>query len=190
MEDFEAILRLEKGDKDAFKYVFDTYYKSICLFIGKYISDPDQVEDIAQDVFVSIWEKKLPFQNLSAFKSYLYQAAKNKSLNLLEHEAVKKGYREKAIRDQKTTDNFYNLNFIENETQRLIQKTLKELPPRAREILIMQLEGFKNDEIAEKLQISVYTVKNHKASAYKYLKQNLRIADVLIVIFSYMCHIL
>ncbi|WP_321348500.1 RNA polymerase sigma-70 factor [uncultured Draconibacterium sp.] len=189
MDQFEAILRLEKGDRDAFKIVFDTYYKSICLFIGKYITDPDQVEDLAQDVFVSIWEKKLPFENLSAFKSYLYQTAKNKSLNLLEHEAVKKGYREKAIRDQKTTDNFYNLNFIENETQRLIYKTLKDLPPRAREILIMQLEGFKNDEIAEKLQISVYTVKNHKASAYKYLKQNLKLTDVLILVSALLCHI-
>nr|WP_319272189.1 RNA polymerase sigma-70 factor [uncultured Draconibacterium sp.] len=188
MDQFEAILRLEKGDRDAFKIVFDTYYKSICLFIGKYITDPDQVEDIAQDVFVTIWEKKIRFENCSAFKSYLYQTAKNKSLNLLEHEAVKKGYQEKAILDQKTTDDFYNLNFIENETQRLIHKTLKDLPPRAREILTMQLEGFKNNEIADKLQISVYTVKNHKASAYRYLKENLKLVDILVLIILYMCH--
>ena len=189
MDQFEAILRLEEGDRDAFKIVFDTYYKSICLFIGKYIADLDQVEDIAQDVFVSIWEKKLRFENCSAFKSYLYQTAKNKSLNLLEHEAVKKGYQEKEIQNQKATDDFYNRNFIENETQRLIHATLKELPPRAREILSMQLEGFKNNEIAEKLKISVYTVKNHKASAYKYLKENLRLADVLVLIMACLCHI-
>lgn len=189
MEDFEAILRLKKGDKDAFKCVFDTYYKSICLFIGKYISDPDQVEDIAQDVFVSIWEKKLPFENLQAFKSYLYQTAKNKSLNLLEHEAVKKGYQEKAVLTGKLSEDFFDLNFVENETQRLIHQSLENLPPRAREILFMQLEGLKNDEIAKKLDISVYTVKNHKAVAYKYLKENLKIADILILIVMYLCHI-
>ncbi|WP_321370781.1 RNA polymerase sigma-70 factor [uncultured Draconibacterium sp.] len=188
MEEFEAILRLQKGDRDAFKCVFDTYYKSICLFIGKYISDPDQVEDIAQDVFVSIWEKKRPFENTQAFKSYLYQTAKNKSLNLLEHENVKKGYQEKVILTQKSSEDFFDLNFVENETQRLIHQSLEKLTPRAREILLMQLDGLKNDEIAEKLKISVYTVKNHKAVAYKYLKENLRIADILILIVAYICH--
>lgn len=181
MKEFDAILGLEKGDRDAFKCVFDTYYKSICLFVEKYISDPDQAKDIAQDVFVSIWEKKLLFKNPQAFRSYLYQAAKNRSLNLLEHEAVKKGYREKAILTHKSSEDFFELNYVENETQRLIHKSLENLSPRAREIILMQLEGLKNEEIAEKLNISVYTVKNHKAVAYRCLKENLQKIDFLVL---------
>ncbi len=187
MKEFDAILRLKNGDRDAFKYVFDAYYKSICLFVGKYISDPDQVEDIAQDTFVSIWEKKILFNNLQAFKSYLYRTAKNKALNMLEHEAVKKGYQEKVILTQKASDDFFELNYIQNETQRLIHKSLENLPPRAREIILMQLDGLKNDEIAEKLNISVYTVKNHKATAYRFLKENLKISDFMPIIIGYMC---
>jgi len=188
MKETEAIFRLNKGDQNAFKHVFDSYYKSICMFIKKYVSDPDHVEDIAQDVFISIWEKKVQFENIHAFRSYLYQTAKNKSLNLLEHEAVKKGYQEKTIQAQKYADDFYDLNFIENETQRLIHKAMEDLPSRAREILKMQLEGFKNNEIADKLDISVFTVKNHKAAAYKYFKENLRYADFLILIIAFFCH--
>jgi len=180
MGDFGIITQLNKRDREAFKYVFDTYYQGICLFIQKYVLDPDQAEDIAQDVFVSLWEKNLQFENLKAFKAYLYQTARNKSINALEHEAVKRGYQDMAIQEQ-NTEQFYNLNFIETETQRLIVKMLDKLPPRAREILHLQLEGYKNNEIAEKLNISVYTVKNHKATAYKFLKDNLQELIFLVV---------
>lgn len=183
MDEWKVIRRLSRGDQDAFKYVFDRYYKSICLFIRKYISDSEHVEDIAQDVFVSIWEKKPTFKSLQAFKSYLYQTAKNKSLNFLEHEAIKKGHQEKTILAQKSSDLFYDLNYVENETQRLIFKLLENLPPRAREIIILQLEGLKNNEIAMKLNISVYTVKNHKATAYRYLKENFKNGLILALFF-------
>ena len=178
----EILLKMSHGDKTAFKQVFNTYYKSICLFIQKYIQDPDQSEDIAQDVFIKIWEKKINFLSPIALKAYLYQAAKNKALNVIEHEKVKKGYQDRVKTDLKSESFFYQ-NFIELETQRLIIETIEKLPPRAREVLSLNLEGYKNKEIAERLGISVNTVKNHKATAYKFLKENLK---DLILLFSFM----
>ncbi len=175
----DILLNISKGDKTAFKYVFDTYYKSICLFIQKYIKDAEQSEDIAQDVFINIWEKKIKFLSPIALKAYLYQAAKNKALNVIEHEKVKKNYKEKVNTNLKS-ENFFYQNFIELETQRLIIQTVDKLPPRAREILYLNLEGYKNKEIAEQLGISVNTVKNHKATAYKFLKENLK--DLILLI--------
>ena len=168
----DILLKMSRGDKTAFKCVFDTYYKSICLFIQKYIQNAEQAEDLAQDIFIKIWEKKIQFNSPLAFKAYLYQAAKNKALNVLEHEAVKRLYQEKVNIDRKSESFFYQ-NFIEQETQRLMMQTIDKLPPRAREILHMNLEGYKNQEIADHLSISVNTVKNHKATAYKFLKENL-----------------
>jgi RNA polymerase sigma-70 factor (family 1) len=173
MKKFKDIAQLNHRDRDAFKYVFDTCYKSICLFIRKYIPDPDLSEDIAQDVFVSIWEKKLEFANMKALKAYLYQTAKNMSINILEHEKVKKEYQNKTIHVHKKEDSF-STNYIRTENQHLLLKALDNLPPRAYEIIHLQLEGLRNNEIAEKLEISVYTVKNHKAVAYKFLKKKLK----------------
>lgn len=182
-DELNLIFHLNNGRKDAFKKVFDAYYKSICLFIQKYIADSDQAEDLAQDVFVSIWEKKVQFTNLQALKGYLYQTARNKSINALEHERVKKGYQSNA-KINYTTEDFFIKNFIKLETQRLIFKSLDTLPPRAKEILYLQLEGYKNNEIADKLEISVYTVKNHKATAYKLLKEKLKDLSILIIFIS------
>lgn len=185
----DLIVQLNNGDQDAFKQVFDTYYKTMCLFIRRYIPDPDQAEDLAQDVFVSIWEKKLQFASIPAFKAFLYQSAKNRAFNVLEHESVKRNYQNKVTINYSTED-FFNKNYIEHETQRLILKMLESLPPRAREIIYMQLDGLKNQEIADKLNISVYTVKNHKATAYKQLKESLQKIIILIIFIIIYCHML
>jgi RNA polymerase sigma-70 factor (family 1) len=177
----EILLKLSKGDKSAFKYIFDAYYKSVCLFIRKVINDPDLSEDIAQEIFIKIWEKRLFFPNSVALKSYLYQAAKNKSINAINHKEVKRKY---FNNNQNTdlSDNFFIRNFIEQETKRLIIKTVSKLPQRAREVLFMNLDGHKNQEIANHLKISIHTVKAHKAFAYKFLKNHLK--DMVLLLAS------
>lgn len=181
----EILLKLSKGDKPAFKIVFDTYYKSLSLFIQKIILDAEQAEDIAQEVFIKIWEKKILFANTLALKAYLYQAAKNKALNVIEHEAVKKRYQDRNL-NVENTENFFFQNFIEQETNRLILQAINKLPPRAKEVLYLSLEGHKNQEIADQLQISINTVKTHKASAYKFLKENLK--DICLLIIAFFIH--
>lgn len=178
----EILLKLSKGDKSAFKLIFDTYYKSLSLFIQKIILNAEQSEDIAQEVFIKIWEKRILFSNTLALKAYLYQAAKNKALNVIEHEAVKKRYQDRILYVEKT-ENFFFQHFIEQETNRLIMHTVDKLPPRAKEVLYLNLEGHKNQEIADHLQISINTVKTHKASAYKFLKENLKDISLLIIAF-------
>jgi RNA polymerase sigma-70 factor (ECF subfamily) len=169
----EILLKLSKGDKSAFRYIFDAYYKSVCLFIQKVIRDPDLSQDIAQEIFLKIWEKKLFFPNSVALKSYLFQAAKNRSINAINHLGVRKKYYDSSFSPEKS-DNFFIQNYIEQETKRLIIKTVGKLPQRAREVLYMSLDGHKNQEIANGLNISIHTVKAHKAFAYKFLKENLK----------------
>jgi len=177
----EILLKLSKGDKSAFRYIFDTYYKSVCLFIQKVIRDPDLSEDIAQEIFLKIWEKRVFFPNSMALKSYLFQAAKNRSINAINHLGVRKKYYDSSFSPEKS-DNFFIQNFIEQETKRLILQTVNKLPQRAREVLFMNLDGHKNQEIANHLKISIHTVKAHKAFAYKFLKENLK--DLILLFTS------
>jgi len=178
----EILIKLSNGEKTAFKDVFDIYYSSICLFIKKYNFDIEQAEDIAQEVFIKIWEKKILFPNSLAFKSYLYQTAKNLALNALQHEAVKKRYLEQYTCNLES-ENFFFQNFIEQDSYRLIIEAIDKLNPRAKEILYLNLDGFKNQEIADLLGISINTVRAHKVSAYKFLKMNLK---DLVLLFIFM----
>ncbi len=180
----DFLVQLSHGDNAAFKYVFDTYYKSICLFIRKYVVDTEQAEDIAQEVFLRLYEKKGRFASEDALKAYMYRTAKNMSINCIKHEAVKKRYRESANTDPACDQLFLN-QYIEQEVSRLLMQAIDQLPTRQKAILGLSLDGMKNQEIAKDLDLSVHTVKSHKAVAYKYIKTHLKdILSLVAVIIS------
>ncbi len=178
----EILLSFSHGDKLVFKHIFDTYYKSICLFIQKYIPDADQAQDIAQEVFIRLLSRGKRFPNALALQAYMYQTAKNLSLNTLKHEAVKKRYQETARLEPISENSFFQF-YVEQEVSRLIMQTIDQLPPRQKSILRLSLEGRKNQDIAEGLNISIHTVKSHKVAAYKHLKDHLKDILLLLTIF-------
>lgn len=169
----DLLLQLSRGDNTAFKHVFDTYYKSICLFVEKYVVDKDQAEDIAQEVFLRLCEKKGAFASEDALRAYMYRTAKNMSINCIRHETVKKRYREKAKPDP-SCDQLFLHNYIEQEVSRLLMQVIDQLPARQKAILVLSLDGIKNQDIAKNLDLSVHTVKSHKAVAYKRIKTYLK----------------
>ncbi|MFO7573894.1 MAG: sigma-70 family RNA polymerase sigma factor [Bacteroidales bacterium] len=82
-------IKINQGDEAVFKALFHKYYKSLVLFISKFnISQPES-EDIAQEVFLKVWQRELSFPNEVAFKAYIYKSARNRVLNLLEHLSVR-----------------------------------------------------------------------------------------------------
>lgn len=162
-----------EGNKEAFKQIFDTYYKSIFLFVLKYVKNKEIAEDVSQEVFIKVWENKREFSSSVGLRAYLYQAAKNRAINVLEHEKVKKKHQAEALLES-NKDEFFYRNLIEQETKRQLLENVKKLPPKAQKVILLSLQGIKNQEIAERLDISVHTVKNHKAAAFNFLKIHLR----------------
>src|SRR5665648_1284226 len=71
-EEFFILQRMIDGDEIAFKYFFDTYYDDLCNFVNGYLRDETFSEDVIQNIFIYLWEKKdsLPFN--CSIKSYLY----------------------------------------------------------------------------------------------------------------------
>ena len=85
MFDFEADLlkSLSKGDEEAFKYVFDKYYESLCLYAENFTKESQSSEEIVQDIFVNIWLNSKTSPILTSVKSYLYRSVHNKCLTYL-----------------------------------------------------------------------------------------------------------
>ncbi|MDL2323298.1 hypothetical protein LJC52_04845 [Bacteroidales bacterium OttesenSCG-928-A17] len=75
----ELLLRfIREGDKQAFKYLFDSFYAALCRFLLFYVEDHIIAEEIALDVFSSVWEKRDNLEIKISWKAYLFQAARNK----------------------------------------------------------------------------------------------------------------
>lgn len=154
-----------------YKNLFDSTYPAMCLFAVKYVKDLDIAKDIVQDVFIKIWELKVVFQNENAVKSFLYTSIKNKSLDYLKSRYVKNTETfSMADITLVEDDSFFMNEVIVAEVSYTIQNAIATLPPKCAEILKLSIQNFKNEEIAEQLNISINTVKAQKKIAYKRLK--------------------
>ena len=94
----ELLIALSKGDEKALELFFTAYYKNLLLFAGTYIKDAATCEDITQQVFVNLWEKRAAAANIVSIRSFLLKAVQNACLNELRRLDLKSKYEEIAAR--------------------------------------------------------------------------------------------
>jgi len=165
--------QFRNGDNFALKKIYERYFDALYLFGMKYVTSKDVMEDIIQEVFIKVWEKRSYFFHELALKAFLYKSVKNSCLNHIEHQTVKKKFEKRQ--DQNSYDeNIFYRNIIEEEVNRHITEAVKKLPESARIIYLLSLKGVKNKDIAEDLKISINTVKTQKLRASKFLKEKLK----------------
>jgi len=170
----ELIQRLSNHDRGAFEQIFKTYYADLCKFSVKYVRDEQVAEEIVQEVFINIWERRSSLTITTSIKSYLFTAIRNRSFNYLKLQLPK---------EQKKVD-LEGLGFLDedNREQEMIMDELKEyvhtaiesLPNKCRIIFnLSRNAGMTYKEIAEELDLSVKTVENQIGLALKKLRENL-----------------
>lgn len=158
-----------------YKVCFDKLYHSLCLFANKYVDDIDMAKDIVQDVFIRVWENKIEFRDENNVKSFLYTSVKNKSLDYLKSKRYKTT-KKISVNDIELleTESFFLREVVVVETSNIIQNAINTLPNRCAQIIKLSVKNFTNAEIAEELNISIYTVKVQKRTAYKRLRPILK----------------
>ncbi|MCT4586484.1 MAG: RNA polymerase sigma-70 factor [Carboxylicivirga sp.] len=183
-EDFNSF---KKGDKRLFKQVFDSFYKGLFLFARKYIASDSEVEDLLQEVFVMLWEKKDQLADAMSLKAFLYVSVRNKALNKLRHQKVVDEHQKEMLLNL-SGEAFYKENLIEEETYRLLLNAIDTLPVQTRRVCQMVMNGARNVDIAEELEISKHTVKYHKQQAFSVLREKLSdyvyVLPILIALFE------
>ncbi len=171
-EDILLIKQLRSGNKLVFKQMFEQYYYPLRGFSGKFISDEGACDDIVQEAFLGLWNKRKEIQNGNAVKGYLYSSVRNACLNYLRHENVKKKF-EQLEQDPYAGSEIEDA-FLVEEVHAEIYKSIKELPPQSRRVVLLSVDGLANPEIAEEMEVSVNTVKTLKKRAYQALRSKLK----------------
>ena len=171
----ELILLLQKDDKVAFYHIYERYSKRLFGFVLRYIKLEADAEEIVQEVFVKIWESRNQIDVFSSFEAYLFTIAYNTTISLLRKRSSEQKYLDhlKSIQNQAyAPDLIEEIQFNEINTQ--IESLLNELTPRQKEIFQLSREvGLSHLEIADKLDISVNTVKKHITNTLSFLKTRL-----------------
>jgi len=153
-----------------FEDFFEEQYPSLCIFANNYLQDKAVSADIVQEAFVYVWSKREYVRDAAAAKSYLYKYIKNHCLNFLRDS---KRHQE-ILKEQLESSEFYRDNLVERETYEIIYHAIKDLSSQNQQVIELSLDGLSNKEIAEKLNVTVNTVKTVKQRAFKSLRKVLK----------------
>ena len=166
--------------KSAFELAFHTHFESLCRFAVGYVNDRDSAQEIVQDVFINLWEKRETIDPGKPVKSYLFTSVRNRCLNFIrDHKKFRSYYLDVELEMEVKWED--NDNLSEADTERRVSEALNKLPEKCREVFeLSRFDELKYKEIAEKLGISVKTVEVQMSKALKVMRGELK--DLLIVL--------
>ncbi len=163
---------VSEGDEKAFEQLYKLYFPRLYSFALKIIADSDLAKDTVQNVFIRLWETHETFRHEHP-EAFLYRMVRNASLNYVRHLKVVDNLKSK-IKDQLLGEELYYIDLVGNEPYLLIEKELQEkvsevmnsLPEKCRIVFRMsRIEGLKNQEIADRLNVSIKAVEKHISKA-------------------------
>lgn len=184
--DKEVIEQFRSGNEAAFEQVFHAYYRALAAYAGTILKNSDDAEDMVQQVFISIWEKRAGMEIHTSLRALLYRAVHNACLNRIKQQQVRSDYAREAVqlhRETLATED----RLQQKELQRKIEDALNQLPEQCARIFKMsRFEQLKYQEIAERLELSVKTVENQMGKALKLMREQLKdYLPLLILILSH-----
>jgi len=176
--------RFKAGDAEAFDTIYHNYSKKVFHFVLGLVKDKNVSQELVQEVFVSLWEKRDQVNLGLNFDNYIFT---------ITHNSIRKHFRKKSIEKKvlnlllndspEIIDNIEG-TMIYTELLELANKTIESLPPRRKTVYkLSKQEGLKIKEIASKLNISPRTAENHLARALKYLKEELSEISFLALLY-------
>jgi RNA polymerase sigma-70 factor (ECF subfamily) len=166
--ELDCLRRLKQDDEQAFDALFGHYSALVYRFAYGYLKARTDAEEIVQECFLKIWERRQQLRDDMPLKAYLFTTAHNAILNLLRR-------RQQHLRFQAYTSSF-EPGQVENEAdytalETLYQAALEQLPPKRREIFMLsRQQGLSYPEIAAQLNLSVKTVEAQMTQALKFLR--------------------
>ena len=181
--ELEWFARVRTGDAQAFEALFRAYVEPLCSFAYSYVESESQAQEIVQDLFGRLWERRETLERPRSVRAYLYGATRNRVLNELRHARVERAFLSRALRLESVRtsgprpvppEEDLNASALAVAAERAVA----ELPPRCREVFTLTRDRHLSyAEAADVLGISPKTVEIHMGRALTFLRQ--RLADWL-----------
>ena len=164
---------------EQFEMIFRTHFSSVKFFINMFLKSEADAEDLAQDVFTKLWTNFETWQNNDGKEGYIYAMAKNVAFDFIKHKRLENDYREEQIKKSKIKDLLGLSDPLNSlyykEIQLIIRMALENFPERRRKIFEMsRFENMSNNEIAEKLNLPLGTVKSRIFFTRQKLQEELK----------------
>lgn len=185
--DEKELLKLaSSGNEKAFTYLFHQHKNKLFGYLFRLTNSQEITEDIIQDIFLKLWKDKSDLINIVQFDAYLFRMAKNQAINSFKNIArqtlLYAEYFDTLSIEDYSTDNLLQFD----ETQKILNQIIETLPPQQKLVFKLSREQhLKHDEIAQMLNLSPNTVKNHIIQAINTIKQKLKYQAALSLFYLF-----
>ena len=170
------VIQIQRGDRDAFRALFDAYYARLCTFAVEYVGSMDRARDVVQDVFLTLWERRADWVVHGSLKSYLYQAVRNRALNASRDRATRRrAYDAHGQHRHRVTRRTAENQAHYHQLSEAIHRAIDQLPPRRRMVFLLHRHhDLTYAEVAQTMGITRKTVENQIGRALKFLRDRLQ----------------
>jgi len=167
--DEDLVLRVQQGDKSAFDLLVIKYQHKIIQLVNRYVKDPSEAQDVAQEAFIKAYRALGNFRGDSAFYTWLYRIAINTAKNYLVSRSRRSSDYQVDVQDAEVLENAPQLQGMETPERLLlnqeiidtIKTAIDKLPEEMRTaIMLREFEGMSYEEIAEAMDCPVGTVRS------------------------------
>jgi len=175
---------IASGDQKAFTKLVDLYWNKVYSHALAYAKSSPRAQEITQDVFLKVWNKREALVEILDFKNYLFILGRNQIISSLRKKLVEFTGTDPVETPEETLLPDQQLEY--KEAYETIMEAIEKLPPVRRNVFKMsRLEGLSYEEIAERLNISKNTVKEHIVLGLNFLRTYVHTHGDLLVIFLF-----
>ncbi|MEM8893582.1 MAG: RNA polymerase sigma-70 factor [Bacteroidota bacterium] len=175
LSDQQLLRHLANGKTEVLKHYFDLHYSELCAYALKYVRLPEVSEEIVQELFINIWERRNELNVRGSMSSYLFTAARYRCFNYLKIQLPKDQATTESIDLTSEVPSDFDDDITNHELKKRLRAAIEDLPEKCRIIfLLAKEEGLTYKEIANELEVSTKTVENQMGIALKKLRLSLR----------------
>ena len=183
MEESTVYNQLKEGIESAFESLFKELYAPLSGYAVKYLKDLDHSEEVVQDVFCTLWEKRQTISITTSISAYLYTSVRNRCLNEIRRQKNTAIQINQEIEEISDADS----RIEEIELDQRIEQAVQDLPEMSRKVFEMsRYDGMKYKEIADKLGVSVKAVEANMSRALKKMRNDLKDYVISLILFFFM----
>ena len=184
--DKELIRRLKKNNIEAFNQLFYCYSSKLYHFAYGYLKSKEDAEEMVQEIFSKIWDKRADIKEEYEFRSYLFSIAFNYIKKHFRAKALIKKYIEFATANSAESEQIQeDVNY--DSLKLRVDQLVGQMPEKRKAVFFKsRFEGKSSKEIAEEMNISLSTVENHLNQALRFLRLNLKDENLAGLLFFWL----
>jgi len=163
--------QVANGNHRAFREIFDKYHVKVFNYAIKFLKSEELAQEVVQEVFLKIWNQRENLSQVDNFGAYLRKVSINMTLDALKKIAAYERALVVSFSSWSEADNSTQEKLSHLDAQAYVDRLLEKLPPQQRLVYTMfYIDGLKQKEVAQSMNISLFTVKAHLRQALKNLR--------------------